>query len=432
MKREVLNIYFENIRAVNPTQNLDSVLNVWIKNGTIVHCSEKKPDLDEDAKVVKSDNLVCSPGFFDMHVHFREPGFEYKENTATGAEAAANGGFTGVCIMPNTEPAIDNITVVDYINQRAKDLLADVKIGATITQNREGGLLSPMLELNDFGVVLFTNDGSCIMNSEVMKRAFDYASTLDLLISQHCEDHKLTQSFAMNDGYLSGKLGLKGYPTVAEEIIVARDIKLAEYCGNTRYHIQHISSKGSIQTVRNAKDRGLRVSCEVAPHHFSLSEEYLKSYDSNYKMNPPLRSKEDIDAILEGLKDGTIDCIASDHAPHASHEKEAEFDKAPYGIIGLETSLGVSITHLLEKDILTLPQLIHKMSIRPRQLLKLPEINIKEGEKANLTIFAPREEWIYERKSSKSKSGNSPFIDEKLIGKPKYAINNGKIYESSL
>jgi dihydroorotase len=325
-----LNIYFKNIRVINPVQNLDKVVNLWVKDGIITHCSTKEANLDSETEVVNSTNFICAPGFYDMHVHLREPGQEYKEDINTGTESAANGGFTGVCCMPNTDPTIDNTTVVEYIRQQSKDLLVDVDVSAAITQNRQGKHITPMLDLHSHGAVMFTDDGSCVMDSEVMKRAFDYAGTKDLLISQHCEELSLTTSFSMNEGFVSGKLGLKGYPPVAEEIIISRDLRLSEYCGNRRYHVQHISTKGSIKLVKNAKKRGLRITCEVAPHHFVLSEDSLYSYSTNLKMNPPLRTKEDIKAVLEGLKDGTIDCIATDHAPHALHEKETEFEKNPW------------------------------------------------------------------------------------------------------
>jgi len=427
-----VNILFKNIRVISPEQGIDDVFNLWLKDGFIKSMTKSDVNCGEKTEIVNADKLICSPGFYDMHVHFREPGFEYKEDIDTGAESAANGGFTGVCVMPNTEPAIDNITVVNFIKQRAKDLLVDVGISATITQERKGKLISPMLELSDFGALMFTDDGSCVMDSEVMKRAFDYASTRDFLIAQHCEDHTLTHDFSMNEGAISGKLGLKGYPSVAEELIVSRDIRLAEYCGNRLYHIQHVSTKGAILLIRNAKKRGLRVTCEVAPHHFTNSEEELVSYDSQLKMNPPLRTKEDIETILECIQDGTIDCIVTDHAPHALHEKHVEFEKAPYGIIGLETSLGLTMTKLVHEKIIDMTKMIELMSVNPRKILKLKDIYIKDGEKANLSIFAPNEEWIVDAKKFKSKSENSPYIGWKLKGKPKFTVNNNQIYKSEL
>jgi len=427
-----MNIYFKNIRVINPAQNLDEKLNLWIKYGIIVHVSKNDAITDSITEIIDGTNLVCSPGLFDMHVHLREPGQEYKEDIKTGTAAAANGGFTGVCCMPNTDPPIDNPSVVELIKNKAAGNLVDVVIAAAITQNREGRFLTPMLELNDYGAKMFTDDGSSVTNSEVMKRAFDYAATKNILISQHCEDHGLTESFSANEGVVSSKLGLKGYPSVAEEIILMRDIMLAEYCGNRGYHASHISTKGSVRIVRDAKARGLKVSCEVTPHHFTLTDDLLVSYDTNLKMNPPLRTSEDIQGIIEGLQDNTIDCIVTDHAPHALHEKEVEYEKAPNGIVGLETSLGLVLTKLYHSNVLTLNSIIEKMSINPRNILKLKEINVAENEPANLTIFAPDEEWVVDKKIFKSKSKNTPYDGFKFKGKPKYSINNKQITKSIL
>lgn len=426
-----MNICFQNIRILNPYQNLDLTTNLWIKNGKIESLSPNCK-AEPDTEIINATGLTAIPGLFDMHVHFREPGFEYKEDLLSGMNAAANGGFTGVVIMPNTKPPIHDKTVVEYIKNRTKGNLVDVYLSGTITQNQEGTHISNMLELHENGVVLFTDDGHSVMNSEVMKRAFEYSAPLDLLLAQHCEDHSLTNNFDMNESEVSIKLGLRGYPSVAEEIILYRDIALAEYCGNRRYHAQHISTKGSVELIRFAKSRGLRVSCEVTPHHFSLTDSEVNTYDSNYKMNPPLRTHKDIDAIIQGLADGTIDVIATDHAPHSKLEKDVEFDKAPNGIIGLETSFGVCYTYLVETKKLTLWQLVEKMSINPRKILNLQPIEIKENNTANLTIIDCNEEWIVDSSKFLSKSMNSPYLNKKLIGKVKYTINNGKIHQSTL
>jgi dihydroorotase len=427
-----VNIFFEKIRVINPLQELDEIMYLWLKDGIIQHLSLEPIAIDAETEIISGERLACSPGFLDMHVHLREPGQEYKEDILSGSNAAANGGFTGVVAMPNTIPAVDNAIVVEYIKGKSKGLLTDVYISAALTQNREGKHISSMLELDEAGVKLFTDDGGVVTSTETMRRIFDYAATRDILISQHCEDTFLSSGFAMNEGYFSDKLGLKGYPSVAEEIIIARDIMLSEYCGNRRYHVSHISTKGAVRIIRDAKQRGLRVSCEATPHHFSISEELLTSYNTNLKMNPPLRSKEDIEAILEGLSDGTIDCIASDHAPHALHEKDVEFEIAPYGIVGLETTLGLSMTNLVHTGILTMNQLIDKLSINPRKLLKLPEIFFELGNKANITIFAPDEEWVVDQEAFRSKSKNTPFNGYRLKGKPKYTINNNQIYRCEL
>lgn len=427
-----MNIIFKEIRVVNPEQKLDGIFDLWIKDGYIVMLSNSFSSIDSDTNIVSGKDLVAMPGFFDMHVHLREPGFEYKEDINSGCAAAANGGFTGVCCMPNTNPIIDNVSVVEFIRKKAENLPVDVKISATITQGSQGKQLSPFYELDEAGVVMFTDDGKCVINSEVMKRAFNYASTKQLLITQHCEEHSLTENFSANEGIMSSSLGLKGYPSIAEDIIVLRDILINEYCGNNPYHIAHISTKNSVNAVREAKARGLKVTCEVTPHNFCLTEDFISGYDTNYKMNPPLRTKEDVQEIIEGLKDGTIDCIASDHAPHALHEKEVEFEKAPNGIIGLETTIGLTFTYLYHTKILSINDIIQKLSINPRKILKLEPIIIGEGRLANLTIVNIDEDWIVDKKQFKSKSGNTPFNGFKLKGKPKFIINNYQIIESTL
>lgn len=424
-----MNILFKEIRTINPAQKLDETLNIWVKDGVIAHCDKAMPNVDTETQVIEAKNYVCSPGLFDMHVHLREPGFEYKEDITSGTNAAANGGFTGLVCMPNTHPTVDNITVVEYIKQKSKDKLTDVHIAASLTLGREGKQLTEMLELTDNGVVMFTDDGSCVMNSDVMRKAFDYADSRNLLISQHCEDHKLTEGFTANESKLTTKLGLKGYPSIAEEIILYRDIEIAKFVGkNCRYHASHLSTKGAVDLVRKAKSEGYNVSCEVTPHHFVLTEDIVATYDTNVKMNPPLRAQDDVNAIIEGLADGTIDCIATDHAPHALHEKDVEFDRSPNGIIGLETSLGLCLNFLVHTKKLSINQLIEKMAVNPRKVLGLPAVEIKNGEKANLSIFAPDEEWVVNKDAFKAKSKNTPFNQYKLKGKPKYSINNNQLH----
>jgi dihydroorotase len=427
-----MNYLFKNIRIISPSQDLDEKSNLWIKDGKIQKINPNPIKCDLDTIIIESENFVVSPGFFDMHVHFREPGYEKKEDIASGVESAANGGFTGVVVMPNTKPPIHNKSVVEYIQEKSKGHLVDVHISGCITHDMDGINLTDMSELVNAGVIMLTDDGKCVTNSNTMRRAFDLASFKDYLIAQHCEDTDLTGQFDMNESEYSIQFGLKGYPSVAEETILNRDILLSEYCGNRRYHAQHISTKNSVEIIRQAKKKGLRVTCEVTPHHFTLSEYLLCDHDTNLKMNPPLRSDSDIQALKDGLKDGTIDAIATDHAPHTKSEKDVEFNKAPNGILGLETSLGLSITKLVNEGYLTLSQLIEKMSDNPRRVLGLSQIKIKEGEKANLTIFDPSEEWIVDSNLFKSKSTNSPFEKMKLIGKVKFAINNNKIYKSNL
>lgn len=426
-----MNICFKNIRLINPTQNIDKVTSLWIKDG-IIQAINEQFEVDTNTEIIDATGLVASPGFFDMHVHFRDPGFEYKEDIDSGVNSAANGGFTGVVVMPNTNPVIDNKTVISYINTKAKDKLVDVFVSGTLTQNQDGTHLSNMMEMASYGAVLFTDDGKSVMNSDTMRRIFEYSAPSDLLISQHCEEHNLTKGFDMNESDLSIKLGLKGYPSVAEEIILMRDIYLSEFTGNRRYHAQHISTCKSVDIIKDAKKKGQRVSCEVTPHHISLTDDLLATYCTNYKMNPPLRKQSDIDAIIEGLKDGTIDVIATDHAPHSKLEKETEFDKAMNGIVGLETAFGIAYTYLVVPNHLTLNQLIEKMSINARKLLKLSKVVFEEGAKANITIFDPNEEWIVDSTKFLSKSVNTPYNNHKLTGKIKYTINNEKIHFSTL
>jgi len=427
-----MQIYLKNIRVVNPTQALDGIYNILINEGKIDYFGFSEINVSPEVKIIEGDDLVCAPGFFDMHVHFRDPGQTYKEDIHSGILAAANGGFTGVVCMPNTNPPIDNPTTVEYIKSKSQNAIVDVFPAAAITKNLRGESLTSMFSLHQAGVVMFTDDGHSVMNSEVMRRAFDYSATYDFLIAQHCEDVNLTENFAINEGVVSTKLGLKGYPAVAEEIILARDIMLAEYCGNRRYHAQHISTKGSVELIRKAKDKGLRVSCEVTPHHLTLDETSVEDFDSNFKMNPPLRTKSDIDALKKGLKEGIIDCIATDHAPHSSNEKDVEFEKAPNGVVGLETALGVVLTYLYHTGDLSLNKIVELMSINPRKILNLPLVVFKEGVEANMTIFSLNDEWIVDKQFFKSKSQNTPFDGYKLKGKPRFVINNNQFFVCNL
>jgi dihydroorotase len=428
-----VNIYFKGIRIVNPAQNVnESHVNLWIRDGIIEHCDSTQAAIDPDTRVVEAASYICSPGLFDLHVHFRDPGYEHKEDLFSGCASAANGGFTGVVCMPNTNPIIDNAQVVDYIRRKSASCLTDIYVSATITQEQESKLLSPMFELHDNGVVMFTDDGYAVNNANIMRRAFDYAMTKDLLLAQHCEETTLAQNFSMNESVVSEKLGLSGYPAIAEEMLLARDIMLAEFCGNPRYHAQHLSTAGSVKLIREAKERGLRISCEVTPHHIALDDELISTYNPNYKMNPPLRTRKDVDALLEGISDGTIDCIATDHAPHALNEKDVEFESAPNGVIGLENSLGAAITHLVKKDIISMERLIELMAVNPRKILGIEQIEIEKGAVANITIFDPNEEWMVDSKMFKSKATNTAFEGKRLTGKPKFTINKKQITECTL
>ncbi|GAB1430921.1 dihydroorotase [Ignavibacteria bacterium] len=411
---------------------MDTRADLWIEGGKIRHCSPQQAEIGRETEVINADNLTVMPGLFDMHVHLREPGHEHKETIRTGTLAAANGGFTGVVCMPNTEPAIDSRMTVEYIQRRASNGAVDAHCCAAITKARAGKELAPLLDLMESGAVMYSDDGGCVESAEMMRRAFDYVAEFDLLLTQHCEEHSLTRNFAVNEGEMSAKMGLKGYPAVAEDIIVARDILLADYCGNRRYHGAHISTAGAVRLFREAKNRGQRVSCEVAPHHFILDESTVQGFNVNAKMNPPLRTRRDIEAILQGLADGSIDCIATDHAPHALHEKNVEFSLAANGIIGLETSLGLSLTYLYHTGVASLSRIVELMSVNPRRVLNLPQPLIASGEPANLTFVDVNKEWVVSPELFCTKSLNTPFDGYILKGLPVMTINRGIVTECKL
>ena len=361
-----------------------------------------------------------------MHVHLREPGREDEETVKTGCDSAANGGFTGIACMPNTEPAIDSAEVVSLIKKQAKGHLVDVKVIGAATQGRKGEMISPMAELCEAGTVGFSDDGVAIKTAAILKRALEYSKMYDVPIIEHCEDESLAGG-AMNEGFNSTLLGLPPIPSVAEDLIVMRGIIMAEYTKG-KFHVAHISTKRSVKMVREAKKAGINVTAEVTPHHFTLTDDIIKTYDTNAKMNPPLREKKDVEEIIKGLKDGTIDCIASDHAPHADEEKEVEFEFAPNGIIGLETQIGLTLTELLQKKVLTLEEIIFKMSINPRKILRIPTPKFEKGEIANLTILDLDEIWTVDITKFKSKSKNSPFDKRILTGRAVGVVNNNKMF----
>ena len=423
-----MKILLKNARIIEPTKGIDTVADILIVDGIIekiasrIHSGKSVQEFELDGKLV-------APGFIDMHVHLREPGFEHKETIETGLAAAASGGFTAVCCMPNTNPPIDEASVVKFIKDQSKKThggLVDVYPVAAATKGREGKELSPMMELAEAGAVAFSDDGSPIENPELMRRAMEYADMLGKIIIQHSEDRSLTKGGVMNEGFVSTSLGLPPIPAVAEEIMIERDIRLAEYL-KIRYHAAHISTVGSVEIIRNAKKKNLPITCEVTPHHFTLTDEAVRSFNTNTKMNPPLRTEEDITAIKDGLKDGTIDVIATDHAPHSFDEKEVEFLAAPFGIVGLETVIGLAITQLVVPKFLSISQLIEKMSVNPRKILNLPVIKIEKGEKANITIIDMDKRWDVNTNEFKSKAKNSPFNGWTLKGKAVLTMVDGRI-----
>lgn len=421
-----MNIIIKGTTVLNPEQKINKKLDLLISDGIINKIGNLSDSDLKNSKVFEFNNAYCVPGLFDMHVHLREPGREDEETIITGSDAAAAGGFTGVACMPNTNPTIDTAEIVKFIKEKSQSHLVDVFPIAAATNERKGEGLSPMLELSEAGAVAFSDDGTAIKSASLLINAFEYAKMIDKVIIDHCEDESLSNG-AMNEGITSTVLGLPPIPSIAEDIIVMRDIVTAEYT-NGRLHIAHVSSKNSVEIIRQAKKKGINVTAEATPHHFTLTEESVKSYDTNYKMNPPLRTKDDVDAIIEGLQDGTIDCIASDHAPHSIEEKEQEFIYAPNGIVGLETTLGMALTELYHKKHLSLEKIVEKLSINPRKILRLPIPQFKEGEKANLTIFDPNFIWTVDIQQFKSKCKNSPFDKRLLTGRMLAVINKNKMF----
>ena len=425
-----MKIILKNVDIIHPEDKINlKGTSVLLDNGLISKIGDLNQDETSSAKEFDFSGKILVPGLFDMHVHLREPGREDEETVLTGCNSAAAGGFTGIACMPNTEPAIDTAEVVKFIKEQAAKHLIDVYPVAAASVGRKGEIISPMAELFEAGAVAFSDDGVAIKTSSVLRRAFEYANMYNAPIIEHAEDESLADG-TMNEGINSTLLGLPALPSVAEDIIVSRDILMAEYTRG-RIHIAHISTKNSVNLVREAKKKGIKVTAEVTPHHFTLTDDSVKTYDTNFKMNPPLRTQTDIDAIIKGLKDGTIDCIASDHAPHSIEEKESEFQFAPNGIVGLETIVGLSFTELLHKNKISIDELIKKLSINPRKILNIPIPKIEVGALANFTIIDPDLVWTVDISKFKSKSKNSPFDKRLLTGKAIAVINRKKMYVDS-
>ena len=420
-------IIFRNIELISPSDNLNVKTDLLIQDGLIKKIG-KVNVFKKTVKEINGRGKTCVPGLFDMHVHFREPGQTHKEDFVSGSLAASNGGFTGVLIMPNTTPSIDSPLLVKNILEKTKDFLTDVNIAACATMNREGLILSPILSLNESGAVAFTDDGSPVMNPEIMRRVLVYTSQANSVVIQHCEDMNISNGGVMNEGYVSTILGLQGIPEVSETAIIARDILLTEFVHNSRYHVQHISCGKSVGLVRNAKLKNINVTAEVCPHHFILTDKECLGYNTNAKMNPPLRTNDDVSMILQGLSDDTIDVICTDHAPHTEYEKSQTFAKAPFGIVGLETAVGLAYTFLVKNEVISFTKMIEKMSVNPRKILGLEEIKFSEGEKANLTVLEKNKKWVVDKNKFKSKSGNTPFNGYELYCKPYCVINKDQIF----
>ncbi len=415
-------------RVVDPSRKADGPMDLLIENGKIVRTGKELPKegIAPDAEVIDLRGKLVVPGLIDMHTHLREPGFEYKETIASGCGAAVAGGFTSIACMPNTDPVNDSRSVTEFIRRKAAECsVANVYPIAAISVKSEGTTLSEFWDLKEAGAVGFSDDGKSVMNAALMRRTLEYASSLDMPVIVHCEDRNLSSGGVMHEGAVATELGLAGIPAVAEEVMVARDLLLAEYTG-TAVHIAHVSTAGTVRLIREAKARGVRVTAETAPHYFALTDEAVRGYDTNAKVYPPLRGAEDVAAIREGLRDGTLDVIATDHAPHARTDKEVEFDYAASGLTGLETSLALSL-RLVAEGVLTLSGLVERMALRPAEILRIPKGTLADGADADITVIDPEREWTVDRRLFRSRGKNSPFHGWVMQGKTVLTIVGGAV-----
>lgn len=412
-------------RVINPAEKFDKIADVLVEDGKIKEIGENLAA--DGAEVYDATGKVVTPGLIDLHVHFREPGQEAKEDFESGANAAAAGGFTTVCTMPNTKPAVDDAAMVRSLEKRAEDVAkVHVKIIGAVTKGQQGKELAELGDMIEAGAVAFSDDGHYDQKAKVLLNAFDYLHTFDKVIVNHDEETSLVEDGVMNEGHRSAMLGLKGRPTVAEDIAVARDIMLAEYAGS-RVHVAHISSARAVDIVRQAKKRGVRVTCEVTPQHLTMTDECVNLFDTSTKINPPLRAQKDCDALLEGLKDGTIDAIVTDHSPHAQEDKDREYIYAPSGFPGLETSLGIMLTDLYHADKLDLPTIIAKMTSEPAKVFGMDTGTLTVGKSADITVIDPELSWTVDEKKFYTKGSHSPFIGRELKGKAVLTVVAGKI-----
>lgn len=416
-------LLIRNGRVVDPANQVDEVRDVLMVDGKIADPASAP----KGAEVLDAKGRVVCPGLIDMHVHLREPGRSDQETIESGTRAAARGGFTSVVCMSNTSPPADNAGTVEYIKARARERgVVNVFPTGTITVGQQGELLAGIGSLKKAGVVAITDDGHCVQNNEIMRRAIEYAKMFELPVLDHCQDYTLTADGVMHEGFCSLSLGLRGFPSIAEEIIVSRSCLLAELA-DWKVHLQHLSTAGSVRILGEARRRGVKVSGEVTPHHLALTDEAVRGFDSNFKMNPPLRSKRDVEALHQGIAEGIIEILASDHAPHCSYEKEVEFDYAPFGIVGLETALGIFLTELVHKQIISLPKLIAMLTVNPARLLGLDRGTLGVGAPADVTVIDPDREWTVNRDEFASLSHNTPFHGWSLRGKAVATVVEGQV-----
>jgi dihydroorotase len=413
-------------RVIDPSQGLDATTDLWLRDGRVVSIGAEAGEAPE--RVIDARGMIVCPGLIDCHVHLREPGNNEDETIETGATAALAGGVTTVACMPNTRPALDSQGTVEFVVLQAKRARkANVYPVGAVSKGREGQELAELGQLVEGGAVAFTDDGAPVSDAALMRQALLYAKMFDRCVMQHCQVMELTRGGVMNEGFESARLGLGGMPAAAEDIMVARDIRLAEITGG-RLHIQHISTARAVELVREGKRRGVRVTAEACPHHFTLTDECLRGFDTNYKMNPPLRTWEDVEAVIEGLTDGTIEILATDHAPHAAEKKALEIDRAPFGIVGLETLVPITVKALIEPGHLSWPQVIEKLTLHPARLLNLPRKGtLRPGSDADVTIIDPDVRWTIDPAKFHSKSRNTPFGGWDVRGRARTAIVCGEV-----
>ena len=415
-------LIIKNGRIIDPSRQRDEIADLYVIGGKV---SAELPNTH--CEVIDARDLVVTPGLIDIHVHLREPGQTHKETIETGSHAAAAGGFSSIVCMPNTDPPADNPSAITWIADRVREgAWVNVFPTGAITKGLNGEEMAPIGSMVQAGIVAITDDGHCVQNHEVMRRAVEYARMFDLAVLDHCQDYNMVGTGVIHEGYWSSVLGLDGWPRTGEEIMVMRNILLAELC-KTRIHCQHLSSGGSVRLLRDARARGIQVTGELCPHHIALTDEFVSSFDTNYKMNPPLRAREDVDALIEGVADGTITLLGSDHAPHAVFEKEVEFDRAPFGILGLETELALFLTILVHRTkAIDLKHLIAMYTLNPATLLRLQKGTLACGADADITLIDPDLEWTYRNEDSFSRSRNTPFDGWELKGRAVRTIVGGK------